>query len=404
LGRISFDVLNNLSDKIIQSKPQDAIEFLEKIYNNGNEPSQILTNMLGYLKNLLIVKNCEGDSLLANLTQLNNTQIESLKTQSEHIETHQITFLIEKIVYYIKELKTTTSQYLWLEVAMIDLANLTENTSLLALQERVSRLESVSAPAQASQQVYVAKPSPVVKEAKQEEKVAVGVETPTYEAEKEGKGKREKDKESVLQGETENPSAVQPLSPSAEDEAPMPLSKPAAQTDGNLISQWHELLQNISSPPVVSLLTQHARPIEISGEKVVIGCKENFLKMLGGDNKRASIEEAVNKLFGKNVSVVIKSSSAEDFSADEKKNVNEERGTEKSEEERVKSKENSIIVSNTFTSEAIPTESPSSDEINEIDEDDDFIEHELAKKIPEKFVPSDQVSMVMNLFDGKYIE
>lgn len=156
LGRISFDVLNNLADKIIQSQPQALIELLETIYNNGNEPSQILTNSLGYFKNLLVVKNCQGAELLANLTQLNNTQMEALKTQSEHIETHQITFLIEKIVYYIKELKTTTNQYLWLEVAMIDLANLAENTSLLQLQERVLRLEngSVSVP----QVIHAAKP------------------------------------------------------------------------------------------------------------------------------------------------------------------------------------------------------------------------------------------------------
>lgn len=45
-------------------------------------------------------------------------------------------------------------------------------------------------------------------------------------------------------------------------------------------------------------------------------------------------------------------------------------------------------------------------EIEEINENDDFIEHELAKKIKkeEKFVPSDQVTMVMKLFDGKYID
>ncbi len=98
-------MLNNLAEKIIQSQPQAAIEFLEQIYNNGNEPSQILTNMLGYLKNLLVVKNCQGVELLANLTQLNNTQIEALKKTSEHIETNQITFLIEKNCLLYKRVK-----------------------------------------------------------------------------------------------------------------------------------------------------------------------------------------------------------------------------------------------------------------------------------------------------------
>jgi len=413
LGRISFDVLNNLADKIIQSKPQEVIELLEQIYNNGNEPSQILTNMLGYFKNLLIVKNCEGDNLLVNLTQLNNTQIESLKTQSGHIETHQITFLIEKIVYYIKELKTTTNQYLWLEVAMIDLSNLAENTSLLALQERVSRLENGSAPVQAPQHVYVSKP----------------VKQEMGNSELEGKGKREKGKEERGMAESEaSPPALQSSSPlenhtsihpdihtseenpSTEEEPPMPVSKPTAKTDGNLIGQWHELLQNISSPSVVSLLTQQAKPIEISEEKVIIGCKENFFKMLGSENKRASIEEGVHKLFGKSVSVIIKSASAEDFSAGEKKNLARgievlgDRGMAESEASPPALQPSSPPESHTSIPPVLQTSEENFSTEDEIDEDDDFIEHEFAKKIPEKFVPSDQVSMVMNLFDGKYIE
>lgn len=384
LGRISFDVLNNLADKIIQSQPQAAIEFLEQIYNNGNEPSQILTNMLGYFKNLLVVKNCQGAELLANLTQLNNTQIEALKTQSEHIETHQITFLIEKIVYYIKELKTTTNQYLWLEVAMIDLANLAENTSLLQLQERVSRLENGSVSVQAPQQVYVSKPTPVVKEVKQEEKV-VEASIPVQTVQK-----AEVEKEIVSEI-------------AVEDEPAMPMSKPAAKSDNNLISQWHELLKNIPSMPTVSLLTQHARPIEVTEEKVIIGCRENFVKMLGSESKKTSIEEGAKKLFNKNVSVIIKSASAEDFSVDEKKNVNEDAKTHRGIEAKLDKDENyASMHPSIYASEDNNSAQETLDA--DVDEDDDFIEHELAKKVPEKYVPSDQVSMVMNLFDGKYIE
>lgn len=430
LGRISFDVLNNLADKIIQSQPQAAIEFLEQIYNNGNEPSQILTNMLGYLKNLLVVKNCQGAELLANLTQLNNTQIEALKTQSEHIETHQITFLIEKIVYYIKELKTTTNQYLWLEVAMIDLANLAENTSLLALQERVSRLEngSFDMPSAKCQVQNVIKEKGKREEergeANSKQQIANSEENAKCQvqsAKSEEDGVIASDSEAIQENEDavtqkENLSTVRPFdhstenSPSAEAEPPMPMSKPAAKSDNNLISDWHELLKNIPSMPTVSLLTQHARPIEVSEEKVIIGCKENFLKMLSSESKKASIEEGAKKLFNKNVSVIIKSASAEDFSADEKKNLVEVTETANSKQQIANS---NLSLREAEGDEAIQKENPSThlplrpfdlSTEDEIDEDDDFVEHELAKKVPEKYVPSDQVSMVMNLFDGKYIE
>ena len=61
LGRISFDVLKELSDAVVNSNPQSAIEVLEKIYNSGNEPTQILQNLLDYFKNMLIVKNCKPE-------------------------------------------------------------------------------------------------------------------------------------------------------------------------------------------------------------------------------------------------------------------------------------------------------------------------------------------------------
>lgn len=348
LGRVSFDMLNNLSQSIIQSNPQSAIEFLEQIYNSGNEPSQILINLMGYFKNLLIVKNCNGDELLLNLTQLNHSQIQILKNQSEKIETHQIIFLIEKTAYYIKELKAAVNQYLWLEISMIDLANLAQNTSLLELQERIYNLENTIAQ-QAAQPSSVAKPVPAAKEEPEimhkPEKVAAKIE--------------EIKEEEVY--------------------SPLPVSKPSGKDENNdnITRLWHELLQNIPSTPTVSLLNQHAKPVEISDEKIVIGCKENFLKMLNSNNKKAAIEEGAKNLFNKEVNVTIKLIDYVDSSITEKKNLND-----------------------------MPVKTTEIDKNSQdnFSEEEEFIEHEFSKNKKEKFIPSDQVSMVMSLFDGKYIE
>lgn len=370
LGRLSFDMLNKLSESIIQSHPQEAIEFLEQIYNSGNEPAQILINLMGYFKNLLIVKNCKGDELLADLTQLNTVQIQILKQQSENIETHQITFLIEKIVYYIKEIKTTTNQHLWLEVAIIDFANLAQNTSLLELQERLTRLENGTT-IQPVQPTYI-KPADT-KETKNIENTAVSdSEAIQEEIEEESNSKKqiangnEKCEEMSVESNIkiqEKHSTIQPFSHSTKE--------------NDISKLWLELLQTISSPPVVSLLNQHAKPIEISDKKVVIGCEKDFaVTMLNNDTKKKSIIDAVRKIFNKDVNVIIKLASANEFPTIEKKNQIIEQPAEK--KEKIE------------------------EEAEEIDEENEFIEHELSKN--EKFIPSDQVSMVMNLFDGKYIE
>lgn len=389
LGRISFDMLHSLSDTIIQSKPQDAIELLEKIYNSGNEPSQILINMMGYLKNLLIVKNCQGEELLVDLTQLNNSQINILKKQAEDIETHQITFLIEKTVYYIKELKTTTNQHLWLEIAVIDLANLAQNTSLLELQERVSKLENNTS--RVVQQPYVSKPAPVAAPIKQEKPVIEAEEVQVLEEIK-IVPKSEPKEESVKEATSEIKKPEPKNEPAQEAKAEQVQEKAKAETPANLNmgGLWLELLKNISSTPTVSLLDQHARPIEISEERVIIGCKENFLKMLNSEGKKPFIDEGAKKLFNKQVSVVIKVASAEEFLADQKKNLAVEK--------------NSVQKASALNMSAQNSQVENSSE--EITEEDEYVEHELSKKIKkeEKFMPSDQVSMIMNLLDGKYID
>lgn len=386
LGRLSFDMLHILSENIIQSQPQAAIELLEKIYNSGNEPTQILLNLLGYLKNLLIVKNCNGDDLLMDLTQLNNSQIKILKKQSENIDTHQITFLIEKVIYYVKELKTTTNQHLWLEIAIIDLANLAQNTSLLALQERVSRLESGEKGSGKRE---------VVKE-KYNQPPIRPTNLPTQNKPPQANIKAEEKKEEPnLQ--TSNPPNLQ------EELPPMPVSKHEVKNpDGDLTSLWHSLLQNIASAPTAALLNQHATPIQISEQKVIIGCKETFLKLLNSDSKRPAIEESANKMFNKPVDVSIILASAEDFQSGEKKNPIIEDSAQNQAPKHIKKVTLPEIDSEPENIKELEPEISS----EEFSEEDDFVEHELAKKVKkeEKFVPSDQVSMVIKLFDGKYID
>lgn len=434
LGRLSFDMLNKMAENIIQTQPQAAIELLDEIYNSGNEPSQILTNLLGYFKNMLIVKNCQGEELLLDLTQLNSSQIKALKTQCENIDTHQIVFLIEKVVYYIKEIKTTTNQHLWLEIATIDLANLAQNTSLLELQERVSRLEGVNASGgvnipKTQAPVYFAKPAPAEQKASEQlsSSAAKDLEAKSKVQSAKGfeeTGKREEESEvdEVLPDNIiipkENSSPIQPLSHSAtEDLPPMPVAKHLPKEDNGILNLWKELLLNISSPPTVSLLSDHAKPIEISEEKVVIVCEKEFsLKALSTEMKKKTISEACEKLFGKKgINLILRLANSDDKLPEvEKKNIIEDDKKARGQEGKQSNAEEStgkLKISEIRQSESEaqsvknePTILPSNHPVFQDDEEDDFIEHELAKKKEAVFIPSDQVSMVVKLFDGKYID
>lgn len=345
LGRLSFDTLNNLSDKIVNSKPQEALQDLENIYNSGNEPVQILTNLMDYLKNLLVAKNCTKDIAL-EITQANDAQIKALTEQAQNLETHQIVFLIDKCADYIKELKLTNNPRLWLEVAIIDLANLTENTKLVELQNRLARLEG-GAIEPVKVTAYKTAPAPVTKP--------------------------EIMKPAPKPIQAEPKKVEQPQQPQ-EEFSPMPKSKPVAGAD--VLGLWGQLLENVQSAPTRALLKQWGAPVKISAEETVLTMKnEIFLNQVQSGSKKQSIIQAVDSLFAQsNSNVVIRLPQAGDDAVRQ--------------------------VTTPTVQTKTTAEKPKEPEIEpeEIQE----IEQEIKK--PESVVYSDNVKMVMDLFDGKIIE
>ena len=363
LGRISFDVLNKLSNSILNSSPQEAVEFLENIYNSGNEPVQILSNLLDYLKNLLIVKNCRSE-IVFELTQLNDSQIESLKAQTEKIETHQIVALLDKCAEYIKEIKLTNNPRLWLEVSIIDLANLVENTTLADLQKRISLLEK-GAPAE-TPHIYKTPPAPVTKpEFKPEIKKTEPVETLSMPAKP---------------AETTPPENIQ-----TDDFAPMPKSH-SVDSSEDISVLWSKLLDNITSPPTKSLLKQWANPVKLSSESVIISINsENLLKQFIEGNKRNILIDAVNRLFNQeNSNVQVRLPNPDD------KTVKESSAP--------RPKSEAAVPPAPSVEDAAPDEEPPSEE--EVQE----IKEEAAVDRVDMSMHSDMVNMTVKLFDGKILD
>ena len=393
LGRISFDVLNKLSDKIISSSPNEAIEILNDIYNSGNEPLQILTNLSEYFKNLLIVKNCKPD-LLSELTGLNEAQIAELVKQKESLETQQIVFLLERITYYIKEVKLASNQHLWLEVGMIDLANMSENSTLLDLQNRVKALEGGNfAPAPRPQPVAptapVTRPAPIpVQETKPQVRQPQASQPAPAQA--------------IMQ---EAPIVVE--QPQQEDFTPPPMSQ---KPDGNDIrSLWKALLLNVKSPSTKALLNL-ATPVKIAPDGVIITFKnEKLVAQINDTNKKQMLVEAAGLMFNADVSVMVRlpqGGDSEITAESVKKNFKiatpavafEPKSKQSIQPKPQPQIEKQVQPPKIFEEErAVNTASKQTAEKLSAD---DAPKTESDKKRLE----SDQEKMVMELFDGKYIE
>ena len=377
LGRISFDILHNLSDKIIASSPNEAIEILNDIYNSGNEPLQILTNLSEYFKNLLIVKNCRKE-LLSELTGLNEPQIEEISKQKDKLETQQIVFLLERITYYIKEVKLASNQHLWLEVGMIDLANMTENSTLLDLQNRVKALESGSVSVIPQRpQIIQAAPQQVVQQQRPEPAQPVTRPAPVP----------------PVEHVAQKPAAVEPQ----QEFTPPPVNR---KPEGNdITSLWEALLMNIKSPATKALL-HLATPVKIASDEVIITFKnDKLVSQINDTNKKQMLTDAANIMFNTDVKVIIRLPMAGDneITASQKKNLTINvptppkpvQETPKAAPQKIqepKMVENKPSSVNNNTQQIVSEESS------------DAQEKEIKRN------ETDQEKMILDLFDGKYIE
>ena len=386
LGRISFDTLNKLSEKIIASSPNEAIEILNEIYNAGNEPLQILTNLSEYFKNLLIVKTCRKE-LLPELTGLNEPQITEMLKQKDLLETQQIVFLLERITYYIKEVKLATNQHLWLEVGMIDFANMTENTTLLELQNRVKALEaggvSVGQPVQ-----RIVQPAPVSAPVRPVPQKAAETEPVTRPA---------------PVPPAESPAAAAPKQEQQDDFTPPPISR---KPDGNDINTlWQTLLVNIKSPATKALL-HLATPVKIASDEVIITFKnEKLVSQINDTNKKQMLVEAANTMFNQQDSKIVvrlPQSGDANLAASIPASVSEEK--KKIAPQIKKEAKSESLPSIPQQPEIANEEPPETIPDNGVENSAEAAETKtLPPKKPER-EETDQEKMVLELFDGKYIE
>ncbi len=374
LGRLSFKDLTELFVSITKSEQNNALDILNKIYNSGNEPIQILSNLLEYLRNSLILKATSGEAENTIIVQLNAEQSKILNDKLKDIETHQIVSLIDKCASYIKELKLTSNPKLWLDVAILDMANLAQNTKLEDLQKRISMLESSEQPRMVNVSPYNTPPAPVAKP----EVIKTAVkQTPKQTAE---------------------PQIKQTVSEEEVLTDAVPMSKPSP-TSG-LKNQWLKFLECISSFPSRAILKQQAIPVKLSQDEVIITIKNpSWLKQFGQDgSKHSCIVDAANTMFGSAKKIIVRAPEAgDDKLRQEKASEEDEKPAPAQAPKKDLAPIQSKKISNSDIDEAIENK-------NEIEQSDNEDSQPRITKTAESMYHSDEVNMVMDLFEGKIID
>ena len=376
LGRLSFDTLFDIGKCIFEADSQTAITLLDKIYSKGNEPYQIVSNMIMYFRNMLIVKNCADRNIAIDLTQLSEQNILKLREQVENIEVEQLIYLIERLSYYSKEIRETTNRYLWLELCVIELTSNVKYSTYSQLIERIEALEAGSVSTPVSSTVTAAKINkPEPPKTVYEPAPAPPPVTAPAEPKKEP--------------ETAPPAPVPPQNPEPEEtgEEKTPETPAAtASADGDISVMWGGILGNIESMPSRMFFHSLSRPVALSPEEIVISfAKEIFVKQAKEDSKNMPLKKAAMEYFNvSDINLTIKLADA-------------------SEPAPVSPKLSQIIEKKKELTP--PPQAVIEKELEE--ENAEALSAEIAPKKPSEPQPenySDQTRMVLDLFNGKIIE
>ena len=392
LGRLSFETQYELSNAILTAQTQTAITLLDNIYGKGNEPFQIITNLIQYFRNMLVVKNCTDRKIAGELTQLSEAHILQLREQSTNIETEQMLYTIERLSFYSKEIKETTNRYLWLELCVIELASNISFASYSELINRIERLEAGISSGETSAQ----SPHQIFKPA------ILNTEKPIQKVEVVSCGNIEED-EKLLEDSTEENSdntdtVTTPVQTKETISQQVPTTTSNIQTNTpDLAVAWQGILQNIESIPSRMFFYNLSRPVELSKEGIKIAfLKEIFVKQAQEASKNAPLKKAAMNYFGVNdinVHIIL---------ADENTNTEQIKPTleklEKKPQQEFKSNEANgaddediQLIKNSVENYA---ENSQTQEVSQKYNDDSISTENL----------SDQSKMVMELFNGKYIE
>ena len=396
LGNISDEDLFELADTIIEKNPQKVISLTKKILNNGNDPMQIMKELIEYLRNLLLASICQNTQEVSEILDINPENCERILAQSKSFNSQELAQILDNLKDQEINIRNSTNPYIWLDVALI---SITTRENIFAEKSILDRLEALE-----NRQVFnnipktvpkvsniIQKPEPPKTE--QAIKPETTVEKKEVKTEEIAHSKAPEPTVSTENNSEEKSKNVTIEENSKIDAQEVPQTGYTTPQNGNY--SWDTflgMLQKIN-PVAYALIKPHSKVVEFSPDRIILGLRNDvFVKQ--ANSKKMFLEEAAKEYFGKIPEFSFKLLSQEDFKKkiayDEKKPV-----------------ENKTIIQTNETQKSdITNNIEDNDFSEEYFEPKENISRSESKKNDFDINPdvSDDVRNFLNLFDGKILQ
>ncbi len=256
LGMVQRDKIFELSDAVIESDPGRAVRMLDGMINNGKDPVLIANSLTGHWRDLMVLK--VAGSPTSDMA-FSAEELKRSEAQLEKLSLEEILYVLQNLSHCLALMKGAMFARVPLELTLI---RLTRRGAIVSLPDILARLEKMEEACRGTGSGHLAearvRPEPVLREGRS---AAAGSEG----------------------------------------------NEPPAAGFGAVKFQWKAVLAYVKKKKMsVFAFLSVAKPVEVSGNKVVIGFGKDhaFHKetLEAGDNK-CLIEEAVNRVTGSSLRV-----------------------------------------------------------------------------------------------------
>jgi len=253
LGMVQKDRIFELSEALIESDPGRAAKTVDDLINGGKDPVFIANSLIGYYRDLMILKAAGAPT--ADMA-FDKSEMERMRTQLERLSLEEILYILQNLSHCLTLMKSAAFARAPLEIALV---RMTKRASVLSLSDVLNRMENASF-------------------GEMNATTAAPINT----------GDKKGGEEEVWDGEEND----------AEDDA----AEASSGDFEKVRAHWKAILTFVKNKKMSThTFLAAARPVEISGDKVVIGFGRdhafNKEALEAGDNK-VLIEEAVRKVTG----------------------------------------------------------------------------------------------------------
>jgi len=262
LGLVETEYLAEFTENLYHQDALSNIKLVHKLLEDGKSPQWIIKGWLGWLRDIVMLKIGEKETLLSHLSQK-----ERLIKQTSYFTFNQLTYFIEQLINAEERIKFSSTPQIYLELLMIKLCS--QEAEFEEIRKKEPQLVNIY-----------------------ERIVDIEKKLTTFSRKKEKSEEKEEDKKD----------------PDKEDKIGLSVGE-AERKQKELMDNWCQVVKRVKEKKLtLGTFLEKVKVLFVDEKKVILGSPGGYIKEVleKQDNKRLIYEE-LKKVFSSEFSVQFQS-------------------------------------------------------------------------------------------------